>query len=210
MAEDPTVLMRRAKLVPVLTIADAATAVPLARALCAGGVRLLEITLRTPAGAEAARLIRDAVPEALVGLGTVLTETDLRLARELALPFAFSPGVTPALLDGARALGVPIVPGVQTASELMLCLAAGIRTVKFFPAVPAGGIATLRALAGPFPDALFCPTGGIGEADAADWLALPNVVAVGGSWLARPDEIVAGRWDTITARAAAATRRLGP
>ena len=208
--DNPTVLMRRAKLVPVITIENEADAVPLARALVAGGVRMLEVTLRTRAGAGAAKRIRDAVPEAVTGLGTVTTDADLALARELGLPFAFSPGATPALLRAAREMGIPFVPGVQTASELMLCLAEGFGTVKFFPAVPAGGLAALAALAGPFPDALFCPTGGIGEAALPDWLARPNVVAVGGSWLAPASDIAAKRWSEITARAAAIMRKLGP
>ena len=205
----PLDLMRRAKLVPVLTVARAEHAVPLARALVAGGVWMLEVTLRTPAGADAARAIRDAVPDATVGLGTVLTRRDLELARELDLPFAFSPGATPELLDAAADLGVPFVPGVQTASELMAALARGFGAVKFFPAEPAGGIPALKALAGPFPGARFCPTGGIAEDAAARWLALPNVVAVGGSWLAPAAEVERGAWDAITARARRAMQRLG-
>lgn len=194
-------LMRAAKVIPVLTIARAADAVPLARALVAGGVRMLEVTLRTPAGAQAARDIRAEVPDAIVGLGTVLTERDLALAKSLELPFAFSPGAPVALLQAARQMGVAFVPGIQTATELMAAIAHGFTTVKFFPAEPAGGIPALKALAGPFPDARFCPTGGIGEDAIETWLALPNVVAVGGSWLAPAQEIEAGAWPTITARA---------
>jgi 2-dehydro-3-deoxyphosphogluconate aldolase / (4S)-4-hydroxy-2-oxoglutarate aldolase len=200
-------LLQAARLVPVLTVSREKDAKPLARALVAGGVRTLEVTLRTPAGAAAARLIRDAVPEAVVGLGTVLTPHDLELARELALPFAFTPGATPALLDAAKALAVPLVPGVQTASELMAALERGFDTVKFFPAEPAGGIAALKALAGPFPDVRFCPTGGIAEEQVARWLALPNVLAVGGSWLAPAAEIERGDWSAITARARRAMNR---
>ena len=205
----PLALMRAARLIPVLTIGRVEQAVPLARALVAGGVRMLEVTLRTPAGAEAARAIRDAVPDAVVGLGTVLTRRDLELARELDLPFAFSPGATPELLDAAAELGIPFVPGVQTASELMAALARGFGAVKFFPAEPAGGIPALKALAGPFPEARFCPTGGIAEDAAARWLALPNVVAVGGSWLAPAAEVDRGDWDAITGRARRAMERLG-
>lgn len=194
-------LMRAAKVIPVLTIARAADAVPLARALVAGGVRMLEVTLRTPAGAQAARDIRAEVPDAIVGLGTVLTERDLALAKSLELPFAFSPGAPVALLQAARQMGVAFVPGIQTATELMAAIAHGFTTVKFFPAEPAGGIPALKALAGPFPDARFCPTGGIGEDAIETWLALPHVVAVGGSWLAPAQEIEAGAWPTITARA---------
>lgn len=194
-------VLRAARLIPVLTIERREQAVPLARALVAGGVRTLEITLRTPAGAEAAASIQAEVPEAVVGLGTVLTLRDLALVHALKLPFAFSPGATPELLDAAAALGVPFVPGIATASELIAAQARGFNTVKFFPAEPAGGIATLRALAGPFPEARFCPTGGIGEGRIGDYLALPNVVAVGGSWLAPAAEVAAGDWAAITARA---------
>jgi 2-dehydro-3-deoxyphosphogluconate aldolase/(4S)-4-hydroxy-2-oxoglutarate aldolase len=192
----------------VLTIPARADAVGLARALVAGGVRMLEITLRTPAGAAAARLIRDEVPEAIVGLGTVVSVADLELARELDLRFAFSPGATPALLDAARALGVPFVPGVQTASDLMAALERGFDMVKFFPAQSSGGIAHLKSLAGPFPQVRFCPTGGIGEAQIGDYLALPNVVAVGGSWLVRAGEIEQGDWAAITSRARDAMARI--
>lgn len=208
MDRTPAELMRAARLIPVLTIDRLADAVPLARALVSGGVRMLEVTLRTPVGAEAARLIRDAVPDAVVGLGTVMTEADLGVARALGLSFAFSPGAPYALLRAARSLAVPFVPGIQTASELMAAIGSGFGTVKFFPAEPAGGIAALRALSGPFPDARFCPTGGIGEDAIESWLALPNVVAVGGSWLAPAAEIEAGRWDAITARARRITQRL--
>jgi 2-dehydro-3-deoxyphosphogluconate aldolase / (4S)-4-hydroxy-2-oxoglutarate aldolase len=200
-------LLQAARLVPVLTISREKDAEPLARALVAGGVRTLEVTLRTPAGAASARLIRDAVPEAVVGLGTVLIPRDLELARELALAFAFTPGATPTLLDAAKALGVPLVPGVQTASELMAALERGFDTVKFFPAEPAGGIAALKALAGPFPHVRFCPTGGIAEEHVARWLALPNVLAVGGSWLAPAADIERGEWAAITARARRAMNR---
>ena len=205
----PAALMRAARLVPVLTIPSEAVAVPLAQALVAGGVRMLEVTLRTAAGAVAARLIKEAVPDAIVGFGTVLTVRDLELARELDLPFAFSPGATPALLDAARALEVPFVPGIQTAGELMAAMERGFTTVKFFPAEPAGGIPALKALAGPFPEARFCPTGGIGEDRIAAYLALPNVVAVGGSWLAPAAEVERGDWAAITARARLAMSRLG-
>lgn len=204
----PLDLMRASRLVPVLTIHQLDQAVPLARALVAGGVRMLEVTLRTPAGADAARAIRGEVADAVVGLGTVLARRDLELARALDLPFAFSPGATPELLDAAAELGVPFVPGVQTASELMAALARGFGTVKFFPAGPAGGIAALKALAGPFPEARFCPTGGIGEDAIGEWLALPNVVAVGGSWLAPAAEMERGDWAAITARARRAMQRL--
>jgi 2-dehydro-3-deoxyphosphogluconate aldolase / (4S)-4-hydroxy-2-oxoglutarate aldolase len=171
-------LFREAIVIPVLTIERIEDAVPLARALVAGGVRTLEVTLRTPVAVEAAKAVIAEVPEAIVGI---------------------SPGATPELLKAAAAGGLPFAPGIATASELMQALAHGFDLVKFFPAEQAGGIKGLRALAGPFPNALVCPTGGIGEANAATWLAEPNVVAVGGSWLCPAAEIGAGNWAGITA-----------
>jgi len=197
-------LLRAARLVAVLTIEDADRAVPLARALVAGGVRTLEITLRTSAGAAAAAAVRQAVPEAIVGLGTVLTRDDLMLVRELDLQFAFSPGATPELLDAASDLGVPFVPGIGTASELIAAMARGFAVVKLFPAEQLGGIGMLRALGGPFPTALFNPTGGVTEGNMGAYLAQPNVVAVGGSWLAPATDIRSGNWDAITERARSA------
>ena len=153
----PAALLKGARLVPVLTIAKETHAVPLARALCAGGVRTLEITLRTAAGAAAAKAISAEVPEAIVGLGTVLTGRDLELCKTLGLRFAFSPGASPALLDAAAAMDLDFVPGVQTASEIMACLERGFDVMKFFPASQAGGIPTLKALAGPFPRSSSAP-----------------------------------------------------
>ena len=203
-------LLRAARIVPVLTIHDAAHAVALARALVAGGVRTLEITLRTPAGAAAAEAIIAAVPDALVGLGTVLTRRDLDLARGIGARFAFSPGATPELLDAAAATGIAFVPGIGTASELMAAMARGFPVVKLFPAEQVGGLAMLKALGAPFPKARFCPTGGIGEHQARDYLALPNVLAVGGSWLAPLDLVAVGDWDAITDRARRALAALPP
>ncbi|MBS0559501.1 MAG: bifunctional 4-hydroxy-2-oxoglutarate aldolase/2-dehydro-3-deoxy-phosphogluconate aldolase [Proteobacteria bacterium] len=202
-------LMRAARLIPVLTITDLATAVPLAHALVAGGVRMLEVTLRTDCGADAAIAIKDEVPDAIVGFGTVLTRADLERAKKAGMRFAFSPGATTALLDAAAELGIPFVPGVQTASELMAAAERGFHTVKFFPAEPAGGIPALKALAGPFPHMRFCPTGGIAEDRIEAWLALPNVVAVGGSWLAPDAEVARGDWDAITARARRVMAKFG-
>jgi 2-dehydro-3-deoxyphosphogluconate aldolase/(4S)-4-hydroxy-2-oxoglutarate aldolase len=201
-------LLRSARLVAVLTIERLERAVPLARALVAGGVRTLEITLRTEAGADAAAAIKDAVPEAIVGLGTVLSTRDLELAKSLSLPFAFSPGATPDLLDAAVELGVPFVPGIATASELIAAMRRGFTTVKLFPAEQVGGIGALKALGGPFPAARFNPTGGVSEANMGAYLALPNVVAVGGSWLAPAADVEAGNWAAITARAKRAMEHL--
>lgn len=206
---DTAGLLRAARIVPVLTVREVAGAVPLARALVAGGVRTLEITLRTEAGARAADAIMDAVPEAIVGLGTVLTRGDVDLARRMGIVFAVSPGATPELLDAAAEAGLAFVPGIATASDYMAAAARGFRTVKLFPAGPLGGIATIKALGGPFPDARFCPTGGIGEREVGDYLAVPSVVAVGGSWLAPADEVAEGRWDEIEARARRAMAALG-
>ncbi len=194
-------ILRAAPLVPVITIERAEDGVPLARALAAGGLRALEITLRTSAAPAAAEAIVAAVPDAVVGIGTVLTPQDLETARGLGARFAVSPGATPELLDAAAQADLPFIPGVQTASELMAALARGFEVVKLFPAVPAGGIAALKALAGPFPQVRFCPTGGIGEANFLDWLKLPNVPSVGGSWLAPAADIRVGAWPAITVRA---------
>lgn len=192
-------LFRSARIVPVLTIERLEDAVPLARAMVAGGVRTLEVTLRTPVAVEAAKAIVADVPEAIVGIGTILNPEDLARAEALGARFGISPGATPDLLNAAAASRLPFAPGIATASDVMGALAAGFDLVKFFPAEPAGGIKALRALAGPFPQVRFCPTGGIGESNAAAWLAEPNVVAVGGSWLCQAADIKAGNWSGITA-----------
>ena len=197
-------LFALAPVVPVITIAEAKAAVPLARALVAGGLRVIEITLRTPAAAEAARAIIAEVPEALVGIGTVLTGKDLEQAAALRAAFAISPGQSAELLDAAAASDLPFAPGIQTPSDLIACVTRGFDLVKFFPAVPAGGLPALSALAGPFPQLRYCPTGGISEANVAQWLAHPKVVAVGGSWVAPASDIKAGNWATIESRARAA------
>ncbi|WP_315835932.1 bifunctional 4-hydroxy-2-oxoglutarate aldolase/2-dehydro-3-deoxy-phosphogluconate aldolase [Bradyrhizobium prioriisuperbiae] len=199
-------LFQAAKVIPVITIERVEDAVPLARALVAGGVRTLEITLRTAPAVDAAKAIIAQVPEAIVGIGTVLTAADLAQSRAIGAKFALSPGATPDLLDAAFNSDLPFVPGIATASELMAALARGFSITKFFPAQQAGGISALRALGGPFPQARFCPTGGIGAANAAEWLAEPNVIAVGGSWLCPLADIKAGNWDKITALAQAATK----
>ncbi len=194
-------ILRAGPIVPVITLERVEDAVPLARALVAGGLRLLEITLRTPAAADSAAAIIQEVPEAIVGIGTVLTPKDLERAQALGARYALSPGATPALLEAAAGSELPFIPGIATASELMGALEHGFQMVKFFPAVSSGGIPALKALAGPFPQARFCPTGGIDEKNARDWLALPNVVAVGGSWVCQTSDIRAQSWDEITAKA---------
>jgi 2-dehydro-3-deoxyphosphogluconate aldolase/(4S)-4-hydroxy-2-oxoglutarate aldolase len=192
-------LFAQATIIPVLTIERLEDAVPLAKALVAGGVRTLEITLRTPVAIESAKAIMAHVPEAVVGIGTILNADDLARAEGIGARFGISPGATPDLLKAAAASALPFAPGIATASELMLGLSHGFNLVKFFPAEQSGGIKALRALAGPFPDVRFCPTGGIGEANAASWLAEPNVVAVGGSWLCPAADIRSGNWAGITA-----------
>ena len=199
-------LLVLAPVIPVITIDKAADAVPLARALVRGGLRAIEITLRTDAAVDAAKAIIADVPEAIVGVGTVLTPADLDRATDIGAAFAISPGCSPDLLRAAAAGDLPYAPGIQTASELMACINAGFDVVKFFPAVPAGGLAALNALAGPFPSVTYCPTGGIGEANAAEWLAHPRVIAVGGSWIAPPAAIRDGAWNAIESRARAASR----
>jgi 2-dehydro-3-deoxyphosphogluconate aldolase/(4S)-4-hydroxy-2-oxoglutarate aldolase len=194
-------ILRAGPIVPVITLERVEDAVPLARALVAGGLRLLEITLRTPAAVESAEAIIRDVPEAIVGIGTVLTPKDLERAQSLGARYALSPGATPDLLDAASRSEMPFIPGIATASELMAALTHGFATVKFFPAVAAGGVPALKALAGPFPQARFCPTGGIDEKNAREWLVLSNVVAVGGSWVCSTSDIRAQAWGEITAKA---------
>jgi 2-dehydro-3-deoxyphosphogluconate aldolase/(4S)-4-hydroxy-2-oxoglutarate aldolase len=203
-------LFTQATIIPVLTIERVEDAVPLARALVAGGVRVLEVTLRTPVAIEAAKAIMAHEPVAIVGIGTILNGDDLARAEDVGAQFGISPGATPELLEAAAASGLPFAPGIATASELMLALSHGFNLVKFFPAEQSGGIKALRALAGPFPDARFCPTGGIGEANAAAWLAEPNVVAVGGSWLCPAADIRSGNWAGITAMCQRTMKSLKP
>jgi len=197
--EELAALFRPARIIPVLTIERIEDAVPLAKALVAGGVHVLEVTLRTPVAVESAKAIMAHVPAAVVGIGTILNADDLARAEGIGARFGISPGATPDLLKAAAASALPFAPGIATASELMLGLSHGFNLVKFFPAEQSGGIKALRALAGPFPDVRFCPTGGIGEANAASWLAEPNVVAVGGSWLCPAADIRSGNWAGITA-----------
>jgi 2-dehydro-3-deoxyphosphogluconate aldolase / (4S)-4-hydroxy-2-oxoglutarate aldolase len=183
---------------PVIVIERAADAVPLARALLAGGIRVLEVTLRTAAALDGIRAIAREVPQALVGAGTVLSPADFEAARQAGARFAVSPGATPELLAAAGRDGLPFLPGVMTPSDLVAAVTAGYQVLKFFPAVPAGGVAMLNALAGPFPQVQFCPTGGISLDSAPQFLALPNVCCVGGSWITPAALIQSKDWSSIT------------
>lgn len=195
---------RQAVVMPVLTIGDVGRSVALAKALVDGGLTFLEVTLRTPAGLAAIREISRTVKGATVGAGTVLSAAQASSAIEAGAQFLVSPGATPALLDAAERLDIPFLPGVATASEAMACSERGYRFLKFFPAEQSGGIATLKALAGPLADLRFCPTGGVGAANLAAYLACPNVVCVGGSWVAPQAMVDAGDWAGIRGLAATA------
>ena len=195
--------LRLSPVVPVLTIERIDDAVPLARALVAGGLTVLEVTLRTPAALEAMGRIVAEVPDAVVAAGTVLSVTDLERSAQAGARFAFSPGLADFMLEPQA---IPILPGVATASEIMKGLEAGLDTFKFFPAVPAGGVGTLKGFYGPFPGVAFCPTGGIGANNAHEFLALPNVLCVGGSWVAPESALREGDFAGIEALAAASTR----
>lgn len=201
-------ILRAAPVMPVIALDRLDQALPLAGALLEGGIPTLEITLRTPVALEAIRQIRRAFPQAHVGAGTVTTPEALRQVAEAGAAFAVSPGLTRPLLEAAAGSGLPLLPGVMTPTEVMTAVDAGFRFLKLFPAEPAGGIPMLKALAGPFRELAFCPTGGISPATAAAYLAQPNVVCVGGSWLAPKSLMDAGDWAAITrlARDAAALR----
>ena len=192
-------ILSAAPVVPVLTIADRAVAVPLARALVAGGLTALEVTLRTPAGLDCIRAIAGEVEAANVGAGTVLDARQYEAAEKAGATFVVSPGVTNGLIAAAANSTVPFLPGVATASEAIALAEEGYRYLKFFPAEPAGGIAYLRALGAPLPEIRFCPTGGIGAKNAPDYLALANVICVGGSWIAPAEAVAGGDWGRITA-----------
>jgi len=194
--------------IPVIVLHDVAHAVPMARALVEGGVRVLEVTLRTPVALACMEAIARDVPEAIVGAGTLRTVADVRAARDAGCRFGVSPGYTLEIGAACREAHVPLLPGVATASEVMAANADGLAFLKFFPATAAGGVPMLKAFAGPFPDVVFCPTGGITVETAPQFLALPNVGVCGGSWLTPADALAAGDWDRITrlAREAAALR----
>lgn len=200
-------IMRSASVIPVIAIDDPAHAVPLAKALVAGGIRVLEVTLRTEHGLQA---IRDmsTVEGAIVGVGTLTQPHEFDAARDAGAVFGVSPGLTAAMIEAAKKSGLPLLPGVMTPSEVMAAREHGFKQLKLFPAVPAGGVGMLNAIAGPLPDVTFCPTGGISIETAPKFLACKNVACVGGSWLTPKDLIAAGDWAGITelAKAASALR----
>ena len=194
--------------IPVIVIQRLQDAVPMAQALVAGGVKVLEVTMRSTVALQAIEAIARAVPEAIVGAGTIRSAADARAARNAGSAFGVSPGYTAAVGAACREIGLPLLPGVATAGEVMAAQADGLSFLKFFPATAAGGIPMLKALAGPFPDVVFCPTGGITLQTAPQFLALPNVVVCGGSWLTPGEAVAAGDWGRITqlARQAQALR----
>lgn len=191
---------------PVIVIDEAADGVPLAEALLSGGISTIEITLRTQAALGAMEAIAKSCPEMVIGAGTVLEENDAKRAKDAGAVFAVSPGATPALIAGCATVGLDLLPGATSASEAMVLLEQGFDTLKFFPAVPAGGAPFLKSLASPLPQITFCPTGGITQQTAGDFLALDNVMCVGGSWLATRDDIAQKQFAAITQRAKSASQ----
>ncbi len=199
-------VMRDAPVIPVIVIHDVAQAVPLARALVAGGIRMLEVTLRTPQGLAAIEAIAREVPEAVAGAGTVRSAADVGAVVKAGARFAVSPGYTSAIGTACRDACLPLLPGVATGSEILMAQEDGLAAMKFFPALQAGGVVMLKAWHGPFGDVVFCPTGGIHAGNAAEFLALPNVACVGGSWLTPADAVEQGDWARITQLAREASR----
>ncbi|QIP86772.1 bifunctional 4-hydroxy-2-oxoglutarate aldolase/2-dehydro-3-deoxy-phosphogluconate aldolase [Streptomyces sp. Tu 2975] len=206
-----TSVLGLAPVIPVVVVDDAATAVPLARALVAGGLPAIEVTLRTPAALDAIRAIAAEVPDAVVGAGTVISPAGVSSAVAAGARFLVSPGWTDTLLDAMKASGVPFLPGVSTTSEVVALLERGVTDMKFFPAEAAGGTPYLKSLAGPLPQARFCPTGGVSLATAPAYLALPNVACVGGTWMLPPAALTSGDWGQVEslAREAAGLGRAG-
>ena len=198
---DAATILEGVRVLPVLVIRELDHAAPLADALVAGGLRAVEVTLRSPVSIQAVAAMRRAAPELQVGAGTIRTVADVQAAKAAGADFLVSPGTTPALAEAFRDSGLPVIPGVATASEAMARADDGFTLLKFFPAERVGGVAALKDLAGPLPDLRFCPTGGIGEERIADYLALPNVVCVGGSWIAPEALQAAGDWAAIEANA---------
>ncbi len=195
-------VMSDAPVIPVIVLNDVNHAVPMARALVAGGIRMLEVTLRTPVALQCIERIAKEVPEAVVGAGTVRTPAEAQAAARAGARFAVSPGFTKSVGQACRDLGLPLLPGVATGSEIMMAQEAGYTELKFFPAMQAGGPAMLKAWSGPFFDVKFCPTGGVSVNNAKEFLSLPNVVCVGGSWLVPSDALASGDWSRITELAA--------
>ncbi|MEM8773031.1 MAG: bifunctional 4-hydroxy-2-oxoglutarate aldolase/2-dehydro-3-deoxy-phosphogluconate aldolase [Pseudomonadota bacterium] len=194
-------ILEAASVIPVLEAPSLDIVAPLAKALAAGGLRVVELTLRTECAVDAIGVMKDAAPDLIVGMGTVCNEHDVGRSLDGGAEFLVSPGAGPKLLDAISKSGAPALPGVATASEAMTAAEAGFRTMKFFPAEPAGGAPYLKSLYGPLPDIVFCPTGGISAEKAPDYLALPNVACVGGSWIATKQMIADGDWDAIETNA---------
>lgn len=197
----PDTIFAASPIVPVLVVNEVEQAVPLAKALIAGGIKILEVTLRTPAAIEVIRAIASEVPEALIGAGTVTNAVQLAEVEAAGAMFAISPGATADLLRAGRQSRIPLIPGISSTSDLMKAKDAGYKYLKFFPAEASGGVKAIKSISGPFPDVIFCPTGGIGPDNYLTYLALANVRCVGGSWVAPDDFIREGRWDEITALA---------
>ena len=207
--KEPGDILRQGPVVPVMVIHKLEQAVPLAKALMAGGIRVLEITLRTPVAVEAIRAISQDVPGAMVGAGTVTRPEELTAVAEAGAIFAISPGLTVELLQAANQGTIPLIPGISTVSELMTGMALGYTHFKFFPAEAAGGVKMLKAISGPFPQITFCPTGGITPDNYLDYLALGNVACIGGSWIAPQGAMDQGDWARITALTREAVARSG-
>jgi 2-dehydro-3-deoxyphosphogluconate aldolase/(4S)-4-hydroxy-2-oxoglutarate aldolase len=202
-------ILKTVPVIPVIIIEELEHALPLARALIDGGLPVLEITLRTPVAMDAIRLVVDEIPEAIVGVGTVTTRQQLEQSQQAGARFAVSPGLTPKLIDCSRDVAIPLLPGVFTPSEALHARDEGFHILKLFPAAQAGGVKMLKALGSPMPDIHFCPTGGIGPSSFMDYLNLPNVICVGGSWLAPPQLMREGQWKQVTKLATEAVLRTG-
>jgi 2-dehydro-3-deoxyphosphogluconate aldolase/(4S)-4-hydroxy-2-oxoglutarate aldolase len=199
-------VMRVGPVIPVIIVDELKQAVPLAEALVAGGVRVLEVTLRTPVALEAIRAMAKSVKDAIVGVGTISRPEDFEAARSAGAVFGVSPGLTPALIEAQRKSGLPLLPGTMTPSDMIAARAAGFSELKLFPAQQAGGLGMLKAIGSVFSDITFCPTGGVTAETAPDFLALPNVACVGGSWLTPKDAVAKGDWQRITELARAASQ----
>ena len=194
----PLNILQTGPVIPVMVIEKIEHAVPVAEALLAGGVRVLEITLRTPVAIDAIRAISSEVPEAIVGAGTVVTPEELEMVADAGGTFALSPGMTPSLLEAANNGPIGFIPGIATSSELMMGMEMGYDVFKFFPAEAAGGVKAIKSIGGPFPRCTFCPTGGISPSNYRDYLALKNVACVGGSWLVPGEAVRNGDWQKIS------------